>query len=198
MIKYLIGFVFLSLFALPSAPNKYLPSNLELKGHESLTFCRDHGYDTTWAILIDMSIHSGKPRLFAYDLQNQTILSQGLCSHGCGAFNWGDDQTKTNPSFSNLEDSHKSSLGKYKVGKRGWSNWGIHVNYKLHGLENSNSNAFDRLIVLHSWEAVPDTNLYPSGTPEGWGCPAVSNTQMKWLDEKIKISESPVLMWIYN
>lgn len=173
-------------------------STLPTKVKEAALYCAQNNLDTTWAVFIDYSIHSGYPRLFAVDLQNQTVLNQGLCSHGCGTGAWGADQTKTNPTFSNVPDSHQSSLGKYKIGQRGWSNWGIHVNYKLHGLESSNSKAYERFIVLHSWEAIPDTNLYPNGTPEGWGCPAVSNTQMRWLDEKIKETKQPVLLWIYE
>jgi len=45
---------------------------------------------------------------------------------------------------------------------------------------------------------VPDTELYPDGTPEGWGCPAVSNNQMKFIDELIKKSDTPLLLWIYK
>ncbi|BDD00612.1 murein L,D-transpeptidase catalytic domain-containing protein [Persicobacter psychrovividus] len=122
-----------------------------------------------------MSVHSGKYRLFVYDFNNDRIERSALVSHGCGESWWGADQSKTNPVFSNIPESHKSSLGKYKIGKRGWSNWGIHVNYRMHGLEKTNSNANRRDIVLHSWEQVLDQEPYPDGTAEGWGCPAVSN-----------------------
>jgi hypothetical protein len=89
-------------------------------------------------------------------------------------------------------------LGKYKIGERGYSNWGINIKYSLHGLEASNSNAFKRLIVFHSWEVVQDEEIYPDGTPEGWGCPTISNKSMKLTDPLLKLSEKPVLMWIYK
>jgi hypothetical protein len=72
------------------------------------------------------------------------------------------------------------------------------VNYKLHGLESSNSNAYDRLIVLHSWNDVPDSETYPNGTPEGWGCPAISNNLMKQVDSLLKLQSKPVLLWIFQ
>jgi hypothetical protein len=173
-------------------------TSLKTKSNEALAFCKKKNYNIDFALFVDMSIHSGKNRLFVYDFKKDSIVLSGLCSHGCGEMAWGEDQSKTNPIFSNTPESHLSSLGKYKVGKRGWSNWGINVNYKLHGLEASNSNAYNRFIVLHSWDDVPETSIYPNGTPEGWGCPAVSNNTMRKLDALLKKSSKPVLLWIYE
>ena len=47
---------------------------------------------------------------------------------------------------------------------------------QLHGLEETNQSAYDRIIVLHSWDMMSDEEIYPEGSPEGWGCPAVSIT----------------------
>lgn len=69
------------------------------------------------------------------------------------------------------------------------------MNYLLHGKEKTNSNAVKRAIVLHSWEAVSNDEVYPNGTPEGWGCPAISNESMKEIDEILKQNKN-VLMWI--
>ena len=171
---------------------------LKLKTGEALLYCKENQLNTDYCILIDMGIHSGKNRLFIYDFTQDSIVSSGLCSHGCCDLQWGMDFSKTNPTFSNVPDSHCSSLGKYKIGKRGYSMWGINVNYKLHGLEKSNSKAYGRFIVLHSWEMVDNYEIYPSGTPEGWGCPAVSDQQMHFLDKLLKKQEKPVLLWIYQ
>ena len=168
------------------------------KTSEALTFCKANNMNTDYCVLIDMSIHSGKHRFYIYDFKTKAITDSALVSHGCGAQPWGQDRTKTNPVFSNTDGSHLSSLGKFKIGKRGYSNWGIHVNYKLHGLDNTNNNAFKRIIVLHSWKEVSDKAIHPNGTPEGWGCPAVSNTFMTELDKKLQQAEQPVLMWVYK
>jgi hypothetical protein len=168
------------------------------KAKEALEYCKNQGFNTDFCILVDMGIHSGKDRMFIWDFNSSSIAQSGLCSHGCGDSPHSGDETKTAPIFSNISDSHLSSLGKYKIGKRGYSNWGIHINYKLHGLETSNVNAYRRLIVLHSWEIVSNIPIYPNGTPEGWGCPAVSNDMMKILDKKLKEASKPVLLWVFN
>jgi hypothetical protein len=91
--------------------------------------------------------------------------------------------------------SHCSSIGKFVILDRGVSQWGIKVNYILQGKEKTNSNARSRAVVLHSWEAISNDEVYPEGTPEGWGCPAVSNESMKEIDEILKQNKK-VLMWI--
>ncbi len=171
---------------------------LETKVRDGAEYCKKHKMNQDFAVMVDMSIHSGRNRLFVWDFKGDSIIKQGLCSHGCCDFWWGNDQSKEAPIISNVPESHCSSVGKYKIGKRAWSNFGINIKYELHGLDTSNNNAFKRIIVLHSWEAVPDEELYPYGTPEGWGCPAVSNTFMKFLDKKLKSTSKPVLLWMYK
>ena len=72
----------------------------------------------------------------------------------------------------------------------------MHVKYILHGLETTNSNAKDRNIVFHSWGMVSDEEVFPNGTSEGWGCPAISNNAFTEIDAYLKNS-GPTLMWIY-
>lgn len=168
------------------------------KGAEALAYCKQKNFNTDFCILIDLKDHSGKKRAYLWNFKKDSVVLKGMCSHGCGSNPWGGTSTKEKPVFSNVADSHCSSLGKYKVAKRGYSSWGIHVNYQLIGLESTNSNAFKRQIVLHSWDDVPAEEVYPVGSPEGWGCPAVSNEFMKELDKKLKDTEKPVLLWIFN
>ena len=165
---------------------------------EAENFCKENDYNQDFCILIDMSIHSGKKRFFILNLKTKEIEKSYLVSHGCGNSLWQGDLTKTNPTFSNVENSHSSSLGKYKIGKRGWSSYGVNVNYRIHGLEASNSNANDRDIVFHSWDPVSDEELYPNGTPEGWGCPAISNNAFLEIDSLLRYSHKPTLMWIFK
>ena len=169
-----------------------------LKITEALDYCKNNNMNTDFCILIDMNMHSGLKRLVVWDFKKDKIERSSLVSHGCGKMLWSFDFTKDSPKFSNTPESHLSSLGKYAIGKRAWSNWGINIKYWLKGLENTNNNAVRRIIVLHGWEKVDDEVTYPSGTPEGWGCPAVSNKMMKYLDDKLKKIKKPVLFWIYN
>ena len=171
---------------------------IESKAEEALAFCKSNNMNQDFCLLIDFGIHSGKKRFFFWDFNKKEIIHQFLVGHGCGDNTWSGDETKDNPSFSNIEDSHRSSLGKYKIGERGYSNWGVNTKYLMHGLESTNSNALKRIIVFHSWEEVADEEVYPMGTPEGWGCPTISNASFKIIDPLLKSSSKPVLMWIYN
>jgi hypothetical protein len=169
-----------------------------IKAQQALAFCKQKGMNTDFCILIDMSRHSGLKRFLVWDFHKDSIDYGCLVSHGCCDKPWGDDYSKDSVVLSNRNGSHCSAEGKYRIGERGESDWGIHVKYLLYGLESSNSNALKRTIVLHSWDWVEDAETYPRGTPEGWGCPAISNTSLQWLDPRLKAAKQPVLMWVYR
>jgi hypothetical protein len=182
------------------AENKIFINNKKIseKSKEALRFCRENNMNTDFYILIDLSIHSGLKRFYIWDLKKNKLTHSFPVSHGCCNNTWGYDFSKEKASISNKVDSHCSSTGKFRIGERGYSDWGIHVKYLMHGLEASNSNALKRNIVLHSWEMVDDFEVYPNGSPEGWGCPAISNNNMNILDKKLKKTQKNVLLWIIN
>lgn len=168
------------------------------KAGEALKFCLSKGFNTDFCILIDMSVHSGVKRLLVWDFKNNSVSKKYLVGHGCGANPWSSDGSKNDPEFSNEDGSHLSSLGKYKLEGRGYSDWGINVKYLMHGLEKTNSNALKRFIVFHSWNLMSDDDVFPEGSPEGWGCPTISNNAMREIDPMLQNSKKPVLMWIYD
>jgi len=172
-------------------------TQIEEKAKEALSFCEANDCSTDFCILIDMKIHSGKHRMFIYDFKNQGVERKALVAHGSGK---GDNSsTGEKPLFSNEKGSLLTSLGKYKIGARAYSQYGINVHYKMHGLEASNSNAFDRIIVLHSFTPVPSEEIYPFHLPMGWsfGCPVTDDETMTLLDAKLKNTKKPVLLWIF-
>lgn len=169
-----------------------------IKAAEALEYCKSKKFNTDFCILIDMSLHSGVKRFFVWDFTKDTISYSFLVGHGCCNNAWSSDQSKEDPTFSNVDGSHCSSLGKYKIGERAYTYWGVKTKYVLHGLESTNSNALSRYIVFHSWEAISDVEVYPNGTPEGWGCPVISNNSFTTLDPILMAVKKPVLMWIYN
>ena len=175
----------------------FIPETIDVVD-EAILYCNDNDFNEDFCILIDMGMHSGRKRFFIVNLKTKEIEKSYLVSHGCGDSLWSGDFTKTNPTFSNVNNSHSSSLGKYRIGERGWSSYGVNINYRIHGLENTNSNASSRGIVFHSWDPVSDTEIYPRGTPEGWGCPAVSNNAFLEIDSLLKRSKKSTLMWIYK
>lgn len=168
---------------------------IKAKADSALSFCKKNDLNTDYCFLIDFSKHSGKYRFFVWDFNTQSIKLSSLCAHG-----YGKESTVTKPVFSNVEGSYCSSIGKYKTGIRSYSQYGINVHYKLHGLEKTNNNAFKRFIVLHSHTPISNKEIYPGHLPLGYsqGCPVLSNESMKKIDEMLKKSEKSVLLWIYN
>jgi len=171
-----------------------LHQQLKAKADTALVYCKQKDMNTDYCILVNMNIHSGKKRLFVWDMKADSIMYSSLCAHG-----YGENSTETEPVFSNVPGSYCTSLGKYKIGIRSYSKWGINVHYKMHGLEKTNSNAFDRIIVLHSHNPVPSRQIYPFHLPLGYsqGCPVIDNETMKQLDKLFKETSKPTLFWIY-
>jgi L,D-transpeptidase catalytic domain len=165
---------------------------------EALQFCKENGFNEDYYFLVDLSIHPGKNRFFVYDFKQNKIVDKNLVTHGsCDQFEENPDKWEK-AKFSNKSDSHCSMKGKFKIGKRDYSSWGIKVKYWLHGLEKTNANAVNRVVVLHSWSAVSNEEIYPQVSPLSWGCPAVSDDFMRKLDTKLKATSKPVLLWIVD
>lgn len=167
----------------------------KVKADLAFAFCKSNKLNAEYCYLVDFSIPSGKHRFFIWNFDKDTIVSSSLCAHG-----YGKGSTQSTPVFSNVEGSYCSSLGRYKTGVRSYSNYGIHVHYKLHGLDKTNSNAFKRWVVLHAHTPIPDEEIYPRHLPLGYsqGCPVISNAVMKEIDDMLKKTDKPVLLWIYN
>jgi hypothetical protein len=176
----------------PGTGRSAIPEN---KMKEALIACRKFKLDTISAIFINMAEHPGKHRLWLIDLHTGRVLRSALCCHGMGG-----GSTELSPVFSNTKNSNCTSLGMYRTGIRAPSRYGINIHYKLHGLEKTNNNAFDRIVVLHSYSPVPEQEIYPSALPMGWslGCPVTSNGMMKTLDSLFQKKKNNTLLWIYH
>lgn len=148
-------------------------------------------YNNSVFFLVDMNIHSGKKRFFVVDMNTDSILAAGLVAHGaCGMF------FSATASFSNEPNYYCSSLGRYKIGNKYAGRFG--PAYKLYGLDSSNSNAYKRNVVLHSYYEVPDKEIYPGRVCNSQGCPMVSKNFLKQLALYIDASKKPILLWIVN
>ncbi len=157
---------------------------------EALSFAASNNYNQEVAFLLDIGIRSGRKRFFVVDLNSKKQLFSGLVTHGhC------QDYSSTKPQFSNESGSNCTSLGKYRIGVKYSGQFG--TAYKLHGLEKTNSNAFERFVVLHAHDCVPD---YESaiGICRSEGCPTVSPLFLKRLEPIIDKSERSILLWIFN
>jgi hypothetical protein len=155
-------------------------------------YAKANHFNTDYCFLVDMSLPSGKNRFFVYNIKKDSIEYSSLVAHGWGSYQPNTDQLV----FSNTPNSFKTSLGKYKIGVS--YNGAFGLAYKLYGLDTTNSNAYERAIVLHSEKHVPETETYPSRICESAGCPMVSPSFLAILGTYIRSSQKPVLMWIYN
>ena len=149
-----------------------------------------HDFNTERCFLIDMRLPSGENRFFVYNLAKDSVETAGLVTHGSGVGN-----NSSTPVFSNTPNSNCTSLGKYRIGKPYQGKFGLA--YKLYGLENTNSKAFERFVVLHSHECVPNTEVAPQLICESWGCPTVAPAFLTQLQSYIDVSSKPIMLWIY-
>ena len=147
-------------------------------------------YNSKIAFFVDMKIKSGKNRFYVYDLVNDKILDEGLVAHGSGS----ETGIRGELKFSNEPNSNCTSLGRYSIGKSYTGMFG--KSYKLSGLDQTNSNAFKRAVVLHSYPAVPEEeqDYYITNSH---GCPMVSENFFKRLQNYIDSSKSPIILNVY-
>ncbi|MBN9296681.1 MAG: murein L,D-transpeptidase catalytic domain family protein [Filimonas sp.] len=146
---------------------EYLLSTGQIAKPETLTIC-------------DYSQSSKSRRLYVIDMQNGQMLFNTFVSHGK---NSGKEFANT---FSNLTNSHKSSLGfmitaETYLGKAGYS-------MRLDGMEKGiNSNVRKRDIVMHgSWYVNETRADEGQNMGRSYGCPAVPYAEHSDIIDKIK------------
>jgi hypothetical protein len=164
---------------------------IEAKAKQLLHYARENNMDTSVSFLIDMSLPSGKNRFYIYDFSSQKITDRALVTHGSCY-----ESVLKGKRYSNTIGGGCTSLGKYKIGKSYMGKFGLA--YKLYGLEESNSNAFERFVVLHSHSCVPDAEVAPYPICLSEGCPTVSLQFLKVLSKIIDSKTRPILMEIFD
>jgi len=166
-------------------------SPLDRRAGEMKMFAQKRGYSTRYCFLLDMRMESGLKRFFVYDFGKNKAEISGLVAHGSC-----DQNFLKEARFSNTPGGGCTSVGIYKVGSAYYGQYGRA--YKLYGLESSNSNAFNRAIVLHSYSCVPDEECFPKPICNSSGCPMVSVAFLSKLSAIIDQSDKPILLWVYE
>jgi hypothetical protein len=130
--------------------------------------------------VIDFSKPSSQKRLYVIDLKRNKVMFQSLVAHGRNS------GLEYATSFSNENDSHKSSLGFYITlntysGECGYA-------LKLKGCEKGfNDHAYERAIVMHGSEYITEQFLHSNGfLGRSWGCPALPEKISKKIIDVIK------------
>lgn len=130
---------------------------------------RDH------AVIIDYSLPSTEKRFFLIDLRTGQT-KRFLVAHGKGS-----GEGLIPITFSNIKDSKQTSLGMYVGGEIYRGSYGETL--RMHGLEDTNDQAYNRDIVLHGARYATEKfirSINPlTGEAYGrlgvsWGCPAVA------------------------
>ena len=163
---------------------------LKQKAENLALYAAANNYNSQYCFMVDMKIESGKKRFFVYNLKKDSIELAGLVTHGSGKTN-----SENEIQFSNTANSLCTSLGKYKIGNSYTGKFGLA--FKLYGLDNTNSNAFSRFVVLHSHACVPNEETSPFPICESWGCPTVSPSFLSELKNYIDKTEKSILLNIY-
>ena len=182
-------------FHLPKKETNYsvkslTKEKLQQKASAAKLFVQKRNYNENICFLIDMTLPSGQNRFFIYDLKKDSIKQAALVAHG-NCFQYWLEGRK----YSNTVNSGCTSLGKYKIGNSYVGKFGC--SYKLHGLDSTNSKAFERTVVLHQYKEVPDTEVSDEICQSN-GCPMVSPKFFAVLKNIINESKKPVLLWIYD
>ena len=117
-----------------------------------------------YMVVIDYRRHSSEPRFFLIDMESMTA-DEYLVSHGQGSDSDHDGIADT---FSNISGSKMTSLGTFVTAETYYGKHGLSL--RLDGLDEANSLARDRAIVIHGADYV-----YGGGKKIGrsWGCPAL-------------------------
>jgi len=138
--------------------------------------------------ICDFSQSSSKERMYVIDVRNKKILYKTFVAHG---INSGEEYAN---SFSNQEESCKSSLGFYVTRKTYTGVNGLSL--RIEGLDRGfNDNAYKRSIVIHGAPYVSLRILHKYGVMgTTFGCPAIPS---EVSDEIIPLVKNGSCFFIY-
>lgn len=174
-----------------SPTNTVAIQRLAKHANQAKSYARKMGFNEDLCMLIDMSFESGKNRFFVYKMRKDSVIDNGLVTHGRCNEVWLKGRR-----YGNTIGCGCTSVGKYKIGHSYKGRFGLA--YKLMGLDSTNSNAYSRFVVLHSHECVPEKEVDPLPICQSDGCPTVSKQFLKRLSVLIDHSPKPILLWIYD
>jgi hypothetical protein len=136
-----------------------------------------------YVTFIDFNYHSSQQRMWVINMQDGSYRSFWV-SHGVGSDPEGDGYAQ---SFSNVPNSKASSIGFYTTGSL--YNGSNGTSMYLHGLQKTNSNAYERAVVMHGAEYVQ-----PGQVAMSWGCPAINH---QYIPELLPVLKEGTVLYIY-
>lgn len=142
----------------------------------------EHGKvsNTRYLTICDFSLSSNTNRLWLIDTRSKQVVMNTLVAHGART---GEEYARN---FSNIPESHQSSLGFY-ITKQTYNG---HNGYsmRMDGVDGRfNSNAYSRDVVMHGAKYV--SQAYARANKRigrSWGCPSVATHLAAPIIDKIK------------
>lgn len=133
--------------------------------------------------VIDFTKSARQKRFFVVNLQTGAVTARAT-SHGRGS---DPGNTGMAQKFSNKDKSHASSLGFYRTletytSSKFKSHGGEGLSLRLQGLSSTNSNAWNRAVVIHPARYVNEGGH----TGRSYGCPALDPRFSKQTVQTIK------------
>lgn len=158
-------------------PQNIIPEAILVKSLQFYDFNFEKLTNTNFITMVDFNQHSSQRRMYLLNMQTGAVKPM-LTTAGIGSDPDGDGHATI---FSNTPESRMSSLGFYMTaheyeGANGRS-------MRLFGLEDSNSNAYKRFIVVHGADYVIESEGYAG---RSFGCPAVDRSNLDDLVDKTK------------
>ncbi|OGS08983.1 MAG: hypothetical protein A2270_04125 [Elusimicrobia bacterium RIFOXYA12_FULL_51_18] len=158
-------------------PQNIIPSDLKAAAVAYYTANKDKLGNLRYLGVVNFSRHSSIARFYIADITEGTVRSFHV-AHGSGS---DPDKDGYATIFSNKPNSNASSLGFYLTGDIYTGKHGRSM--RLHGLSATNSNAFERAVVIHKAKYVSDNDVQPG---RSWGCLAVSLASIDIVIETLK------------
>lgn len=141
----------------------------------------------THMVMIDFTQHSSRSRFYLVD-QASGKVQQMAVAHGEASDPQNTGYAKY---FSNVPDSHMSSLGSYLISEV-YQSAKFGPALRLDGLEDTTSNVRDRAIVLHPSHYVKDGAQLQG---RSLGCPAIPYS---WISKVIEATQNGAFMYAYG
>lgn len=197
MIKKTIIIILLTILLQQSYNYFYYPKIDRTRLHEAIKYAKENNMNERYFMFVDFAEHSGRNRFYLYDNTNDIVILKGLCAHGNGK-----GSTLSKPDFSNTLGSNCSSLGKYEI-KYFVRTRNIKKAYVLSGLDETNSNAQKRGILIHPSKTISmfGFGCFPFYIPLGnisHGCFAISINNFNKLKTIIEHENKSILLTAYR
>ncbi len=146
-------------------PYNQVPQNLLTRALNYFEKNKQAFANRNYITVVDFSARSNYQRFFIINMSSGQVMSVRT-AHGSGSDRDNDGFVE---SVSNINNSHQSSKGFYKVSEIYYGKYGRSI--RLDGLSSTNSRVRSRAIVIHGSDYVREANVIPG---RSWGCFALA------------------------